>query len=138
MPILDGLVDQHLIDRHIDPTDRRRRVINLTTTGQSAADDLAKSATNIETEFLHGLDPTDPSRTQPATPDPARLADSATTRKSTVNYQHKGPTTGRPNDQVTTRESASSGLTAHDMSIFAGLVFLGCLTVMSSRSVSNS
>jgi DNA-binding MarR family transcriptional regulator len=59
VPILDGLVDQHLIDRHVDPADRRRRVISLTETGQSAANDLAKSATDIETDFLHGLAPAD-------------------------------------------------------------------------------
>ena len=59
VPILDGLADQQLIDRHVDPTDRRRRVINLTETGRSSADDLAESATDIETDFLHGLTPAD-------------------------------------------------------------------------------
>lgn len=59
VPILDGLADQQLIDRHIDPADRRRRVINLTETGRTTANELAKSAMDIETEFLHGLDHTD-------------------------------------------------------------------------------
>jgi len=59
VPILDGLVDQRLIDRHVDPADRRRRVISLTETGRSAADDLSKSATDIEGDFLNALDPAD-------------------------------------------------------------------------------
>lgn len=62
VPVLDRLADQQLIDRHVDPTDRRRRVIDLTGTGRSAADDLAKSAADIETDFLHGL--TRPDRTE--------------------------------------------------------------------------
>jgi len=59
VPILDGLAEQQLIDRHVDPADRRRRVISLTKTGRSAAGDLAKSATEIETDFLHGLNSAD-------------------------------------------------------------------------------
>lgn len=59
VPIIDGLADQQLIDRHVDSTDRRRRVISLTRTGQAAADDLAKSAMAIESEFLDGLNPAD-------------------------------------------------------------------------------
>ncbi|MFC5827570.1 MarR family winged helix-turn-helix transcriptional regulator [Nonomuraea insulae] len=59
VPILDGLADQQLIDRHVDPSDRRRRVINLTPAGRSTADDLAGSATEIEAAFLHGLDHAD-------------------------------------------------------------------------------
>ncbi|MFC4081140.1 MarR family winged helix-turn-helix transcriptional regulator [Amycolatopsis samaneae] len=59
VPILDGLAGQHLIGRHVDPADRRRRVINLTETGRSAADDLAKSVTDIETGFLRGLNSAD-------------------------------------------------------------------------------
>ncbi|MGH3762162.1 MarR family winged helix-turn-helix transcriptional regulator [Actinophytocola sp.] len=59
VPILDGLADQHMIDRHVDPSDRRRRVITLTGTGRSAADELAKSAADIEADFLRGLGPAD-------------------------------------------------------------------------------
>jgi DNA-binding MarR family transcriptional regulator len=59
VPILDGLVTRGLIDRQVDPSDRRRRVIGLTEEGRAAADDLATAATAIEREFLDGLEPED-------------------------------------------------------------------------------
>lgn len=56
VPVLDGLADRRLVARMVDPLDRRRRVIQLTVAGRSAADTLAESAAEIERDFLNGLD----------------------------------------------------------------------------------
>ncbi len=55
MPIVDGLVGKGLVDRGMDPADRRRRVLTLTDTGSAAATALAAAAAGIEDDFLAGL-----------------------------------------------------------------------------------
>ena len=55
VPIVDGLVGKDLIDRGMDPADRRRRVLTLTETGTAAATALAAAAAGIEDDFLAGL-----------------------------------------------------------------------------------
>jgi len=59
VPIVDGLVGKGLIDRGMDPADRRRRVLTLTDTGTAAAAALAAAAAGIEDDFLAGLTPSD-------------------------------------------------------------------------------
>ncbi len=59
VPILDGLVDQGLIRRSIDASDRRRRILELTEDGGKTADGLAVSAAALEREFVAGLAPED-------------------------------------------------------------------------------
>jgi DNA-binding MarR family transcriptional regulator len=59
VPILDGLVDQGLLDRQTDPIDRRRRILSLTPKGQATADRLATAANAIEEQFLQALDQQD-------------------------------------------------------------------------------
>jgi len=59
VPIIDGLVGKSLIDRGMDPADRRRRVLTLTDTGSAAAAELAAPAAGIEEDFLAGLTPPD-------------------------------------------------------------------------------
>ena len=55
VPVIDGLVALHLVDRAIDPHDRRRRLLSLTATGATAADALAEGASRIDRAFLRGL-----------------------------------------------------------------------------------
>ncbi len=55
VPIVDGLVGKGLVDRGMDPADRRRRVLTLTATGSAAATALATAAAGIEDDFLAGL-----------------------------------------------------------------------------------
>lgn len=59
VPIIDGLAAKGLIERGMDPTDRRRRVVALTATGKDAAEDLAAAAAEIEDDFLAALTPAD-------------------------------------------------------------------------------
>lgn len=59
VPILDGLVNQGLLDRQTDPADRRRRILSLTQKGKDIADRLAAAAAAIEDKFLAGLDQRD-------------------------------------------------------------------------------
>jgi DNA-binding MarR family transcriptional regulator len=59
VPILDGLVDQGLLDRRTDPNDRRRRILSLTEKGQDTADRLAIAANAIEERFLVSLNQRD-------------------------------------------------------------------------------
>jgi DNA-binding MarR family transcriptional regulator len=57
VPIVDALADQGLVSREVDPADRRRRVLQLTASGQAKADNLASVAAEIETDLLGALDP---------------------------------------------------------------------------------
>jgi DNA-binding MarR family transcriptional regulator len=56
--VIDGLVGPQLVDRAIDPHDRRRRLLSLRK-GRATADALADGAAGIEREFLRGLTPDD-------------------------------------------------------------------------------
>lgn len=55
VPIVDSLESRGLVRRAVDPSDRRRRLIDLTPKGRRTAERLASSATGIEREFLRGL-----------------------------------------------------------------------------------
>ncbi|WP_051341852.1 MarR family winged helix-turn-helix transcriptional regulator [Pseudonocardia spinosispora] len=55
VPIIETLVEQGLLIRTIDPTDRRRRVLELSSTGQRYAAQLELTSAEIETELLSPL-----------------------------------------------------------------------------------
>jgi DNA-binding MarR family transcriptional regulator len=57
VPIVDALAEQGLVSRQIDPSDRRRRVLELTAKGRAKAANLASIAAEIETDLLGALDP---------------------------------------------------------------------------------
>jgi MarR family transcriptional regulator, temperature-dependent positive regulator of motility len=57
VPIVDSLAEQGLVSREVDPSDRRRRVLELTARGQTVAGNLASVAADIETDLLRPLDP---------------------------------------------------------------------------------
>lgn len=59
VPIIDALAEQGLVSREIDPSDRRRRVLELTARGRTVAANLASVAAQIETDLLRPLDPDD-------------------------------------------------------------------------------
>jgi DNA-binding MarR family transcriptional regulator len=54
--LLDGLEERGLIERRRDPSDRRRHLINITTTGASELTRLRAIVKQIEDEFLAPLD----------------------------------------------------------------------------------
>jgi len=54
-PIIDALAEQGLVSREIDPSDRRRRVLELTARGRAVAGNLAFVAAQIETDLLRPL-----------------------------------------------------------------------------------
>jgi DNA-binding MarR family transcriptional regulator len=57
VPIIDALAEQGLVSRDVDPSDRRRRVLQLTATGRAVAGNLASVAAEIETDLLRPLAP---------------------------------------------------------------------------------
>jgi DNA-binding MarR family transcriptional regulator len=57
VPIIDALAEQGLVSREVDPSDRRRRVLELTERGRAVAGNLASVAAEIETDLLRPLDP---------------------------------------------------------------------------------
>ena len=57
VPIIDALAEQGLVSREVDPSDRRRRVLELTDRGRAVAGNLASVAAEIETHLLRPLDP---------------------------------------------------------------------------------
>jgi DNA-binding MarR family transcriptional regulator len=57
VPIIDALAEQGLVSREVDPSDRRRRVLQLTATGRAVAGNLASVAAEIETDLLRPLAP---------------------------------------------------------------------------------
>ena len=57
VPIIDALAEQGLVSREIDPSDRRRRVLALTTRGRAVVANLASVAAEIETDLLRPLTP---------------------------------------------------------------------------------
>lgn len=59
VPIIDQVVDRGLLAREIDPADRRRRVLTLTDTGRDVVEDLHRSGTTMEQDFLRALSTTE-------------------------------------------------------------------------------
>ena len=57
VPIIDTLAEQGLVSREVDPSDRRRRLLQLTTRGRAVAGNLASVAAEIETDLLRPLSP---------------------------------------------------------------------------------
>jgi len=57
VPIVDALAEQGLVSRQVDPSDRRRRVLELTASGRAVAGNLASVAAEIETDLLRPLAP---------------------------------------------------------------------------------
>jgi len=57
VPIIDALAEQGLVSREVDPSDRRRRVLQLTARGRAVAGNLASVAAEIETDLLRPLAP---------------------------------------------------------------------------------
>jgi MarR family transcriptional regulator, lower aerobic nicotinate degradation pathway regulator len=55
--IMDGLSERALLERSIDPNDRRRHVIRLTPAGAAVVAELRAAGTAIEDEMFQGLDP---------------------------------------------------------------------------------
>jgi len=55
VPIIDALAEQGLVSREIDPSDRRRRMLQLTARGRAVAGNLASVAAEIETDLLRPL-----------------------------------------------------------------------------------
>lgn len=53
--LIDGLVERGLLDREVDPDDRRRRVLTLTAVGKHTVGDLIETGTELERRFLAPL-----------------------------------------------------------------------------------
>ena len=62
VPLVESLVERGLIDREVDPADRRRRVLDLTGTGRGIVRELASVGTEIERDILRPLSPADQAR----------------------------------------------------------------------------
>jgi len=62
VPIVESLVERGLIEREVDPADRRRRVLDLTRTGRGIARDLASIGAEIERDILRPLSRADQAR----------------------------------------------------------------------------
>jgi len=59
VPIIDVLVDRGLLNREVDPADRRRRLLALTGSGHDMVRDLTETGAEIEDRFLQALGPAD-------------------------------------------------------------------------------
>jgi MarR family transcriptional regulator, lower aerobic nicotinate degradation pathway regulator len=53
--IMDGLSERSLLERTIDPNDRRRHVVRLTAKGASVVTELRDAGKAIEDQMFHGL-----------------------------------------------------------------------------------
>ena len=62
VPIVDSLAERGLIERGIDRTDRRRRVLALSPAGRGMAADLDSVGSQIEADLLLPLTPADQGR----------------------------------------------------------------------------
>ncbi|MGI5491061.1 MarR family winged helix-turn-helix transcriptional regulator [Microtetraspora malaysiensis] len=58
-PVLDQLERQTLIKRHPDPNDRRARIVTMTDTGRRALANSTRIVTEVETDLLDDLTPTE-------------------------------------------------------------------------------
>ncbi|WP_433348466.1 MarR family winged helix-turn-helix transcriptional regulator [Microtetraspora malaysiensis] len=58
-PVLDQLERQTLIKRHPDPHDRRARIVTMTDTGRRALANSTRIVTEVETDLLDDLTPTE-------------------------------------------------------------------------------
>lgn len=57
VPIIEASVAQGLLIRQVDPADRRRRVLELTSHGRQVAERLRRLSTDIENDLLTPLTP---------------------------------------------------------------------------------
>jgi DNA-binding MarR family transcriptional regulator len=55
VPIVESLVERGLVEREVDPADRRRRMLDLTRAGRRVSGDLASLGTEIESDILRPL-----------------------------------------------------------------------------------
>jgi DNA-binding MarR family transcriptional regulator len=55
VPIIDSLVEREMLSREIDSTDRRRRVLALTSSGRKLARKLSAVNGKVETDLLDRL-----------------------------------------------------------------------------------
>ena len=55
VPIVESLVERGLIEREVDPADRRRRLLELSPAGRTVAGDLDSVGAEIEREILRPL-----------------------------------------------------------------------------------
>jgi DNA-binding MarR family transcriptional regulator len=62
VPIVESLVERGLIEREVDPADRRRRLLDLSPAGHSIADELASVGAEIEREILRPVPRADQAR----------------------------------------------------------------------------
>jgi DNA-binding MarR family transcriptional regulator len=62
VPVIDALAERGLVGRKVDPTDRRRRVIELTRNGRRLVGDLASVGAEIERDLLKPLAPAEQAR----------------------------------------------------------------------------
>jgi DNA-binding MarR family transcriptional regulator len=59
VPVIDGLTERGLVVREVHPTDRRRRVLALTSSGHDTVRDMSRTGAEIERHFLRALTPAD-------------------------------------------------------------------------------
>jgi DNA-binding MarR family transcriptional regulator len=57
--LLDELDEQGLVDRQRDPSDRRRQIVRMTTSGRRTLERLRRVAKRLDDEFLAPLDETE-------------------------------------------------------------------------------
>jgi DNA-binding MarR family transcriptional regulator len=55
VPVVDGLAERQLLARGVDPDDRRRRILTLTTGGRDVVADLTRAGSELERQFLGPL-----------------------------------------------------------------------------------
>jgi MarR family transcriptional regulator, lower aerobic nicotinate degradation pathway regulator len=59
VPVIDALEERGLLERGVDPDDRRRHRIGLTSEGHASLERLRESGERLEQEMLAGLDETE-------------------------------------------------------------------------------
>jgi MarR family transcriptional regulator, temperature-dependent positive regulator of motility len=62
VPVVESLAERGLIERDVDRTDRRRRLLTLSAAGRRMTADLESVGTQIEGEILRPLAPADTER----------------------------------------------------------------------------